>query len=142
MGSEHSYIRRTQLHTQWGFGNILPSFTVGPVLIAQFNYCIFPFFQLFCEFNDCVCANCMQGWAINIKSLRIKSLRTLYKLTIRNYQTLAIKTGPTVIVNFCMFLKVEVLLLVFCKIKRFCYILRHVPYSGKLMHQHAKRRSC
>ena len=35
------------------------------------------------------CANCMQGWAIN--TLQIKSLQTLEKLTICNYQI-----GPTV----------------------------------------------
>ena len=44
--------------------------TVGPVLIAQFNYCVFLFLAT-SEFNNCIRANCTQGWAFNRISLRI-----------------------------------------------------------------------
>ena len=40
------------------------------------------------QFNNCVCANCTYGWAINRISLRIKSLPTLEKLAIIRFSQL------------------------------------------------------
>ena len=73
--------------------------TVGPVFSLCSLIIAVVSFQLHCKFNNCICANCTQGWAINRISLEIKSLRTIEKLAIRNYQILTIKTGPTVAIK-------------------------------------------
>ena len=44
--------------------------TIGPVLIAYFNYCV----QLHCKFKNCVCTNCTRGGLSNSYSMGARNL--------------------------------------------------------------------